>query len=73
MAFIAAFFVLGTLYCWWGFLTSTMLTGSRLGAQIWLAVGAVCLITSVLLAFTARRRASGSVAQVSPADDHSQP
>jgi hypothetical protein len=60
MAFIGAFFVLGALYCWGGFVTSAMLTGSRLGAQIWLAAGAVCLIGASLLAFTAWRRSSGS-------------
>jgi hypothetical protein len=60
MAFIAAFFVLGALCCWWGFLTSAMLTGSQLGAEIWLAASAVCLTLAGVLASTAWRRSSGS-------------
>ena len=59
-AIIAAFLILATLYCWWGFLTAATLTGSRPAAEIWLAAGALSLMLAGFLAFTAWRRTSGS-------------
>lgn len=60
LAIIAAFLLLATFYCWWGFLTAAMLTGSRLAALIWFAAGTLSLILAGLLAFIAWRRSSGS-------------
>jgi membrane protein implicated in regulation of membrane protease activity len=58
LAIVAAFLGLATLYCWWGFLTAAMLTGSRLVALIWFAAGTLSLILAGVLAFIAWRRAS---------------
>jgi hypothetical protein len=60
LAIIAAFLLLATFYCWWGFLTAAMLTGSRLAALIWFAAGTLSLILAGLLAFIAWRRSSAS-------------
>jgi hypothetical protein len=58
LAMVAAFLLLATLYCWWGFLTAAMLTDSRLAAEIWFAAGTLSLILAGGLAVTAWRNAS---------------
>ncbi|HTD62005.1 MAG TPA: hypothetical protein VK679_15235 [Gemmatimonadaceae bacterium] len=60
LAIVAAFLLPVTLYCWWGFLTAAMLTGSRLAAEIWFAAGTLSLILAGVLAFIAWRRSSAS-------------
>jgi hypothetical protein len=60
LAIVAAFLLLATFYCWWGFLTAAMLTGSRLAAEIWFSAGALSLVVAGVLAFIAWRRTSGS-------------
>ena len=60
LAIVAAFLVLVTLYCWWGFLTAAMLTGSRLAAEIWFSAGTLSIVLAGVLAFIAWRRTSGS-------------
>jgi len=60
LAIVAAFLLLATLYCWWGFLTAAMLTGSRLDAEIWFAAGTLSIVLAGVLAFIAWRRSSGS-------------
>jgi hypothetical protein len=60
LAIVAAFLGPVTLYCWWGFLTAAMLTGSRLAAEIWFSAGTLSIVLAGVLAFTAWRRSSGS-------------
>ena len=60
LAVVAAFLLLATFYCWWGFLTAAMLTGSRLAATIWFSAGTLSLILAGVLAFIAWRRSSAS-------------
>jgi hypothetical protein len=60
LAIVASFFVLATLYCWFGLAGSALMTGDSLASNLWLAAFAICLILACVLAFTAWRRSSGS-------------
>jgi len=50
LAIVAAFFVLATLYCAYGWLAAGMLSGNRFAATIWLALSAFSLVTAGVLA-----------------------